>query len=56
LASSERLVAALTPRWREIDAQTQARWDRDQPLLAVASKARALRLAAAWERLGTAPG
>lgn len=51
LASLERLIASSAEHWGLVDAQTRERWERDRPLLRVASKVRAQRLAAAWERL-----
>lgn len=43
--------------WAAVDAETRARWERDRPLLRIAGKVRAQRLAAAWQRLDadTAP-
>ncbi|GEM31670.1 hypothetical protein NN3_26770 [Nocardia neocaledoniensis NBRC 108232] len=43
-----RLRAELAPLWALVDEDTRARWERDEPLLGVAGKVRALRLAAAW--------
>jgi alkylation response protein AidB-like acyl-CoA dehydrogenase len=51
LSSCERLVRAVEPLWQEAEPAERTRWERDCPLLAVAGKARAQRLAAAWERL-----
>ncbi|MFD4430008.1 acyl-CoA dehydrogenase [Nocardia sp. NPDC058497] len=43
-----RLRADLAPLWELVDPETRSRWERDEPLLGVAGKVRALRLAAAW--------
>lgn len=53
LASIERAIAGTAEHWALVDAPTRERWERDQPLLKVAGKVRAQRLATAWERLQT---
>ncbi len=45
------LLDAASEHWRGADASERQRWERDQPLLAVASRAREARLARAWDRL-----
>lgn len=47
----ERVLTENEPLWATVDAETRARWERDRPLLRVAGKVRAQRLAAAWQRL-----
>lgn len=47
----ERLLNEIEPLWAAVDAESRARWERDRPLLRVAGKVRAQRLAAAWQRL-----
>ncbi|WP_437615711.1 acyl-CoA dehydrogenase family protein [Sorangium sp. So ce834] len=51
LAGTERLLADLAPEWAQVDPDWRARWERDQPLLSVAHKARVQRTEAAWKRL-----
>ncbi|WP_342802092.1 acyl-CoA dehydrogenase family protein [Nocardia sp. No.11] len=43
-----RLRAELAPLWDRVDPAVRSRWERDEPLLGVAGKVRALRLATAW--------
>ncbi|MET9212741.1 MULTISPECIES: acyl-CoA dehydrogenase middle domain-containing protein [unclassified Nocardia] len=43
-----RLRAELAPLWDSVDPEIRSRWERDEPLLGVAGKVRALRLATAW--------
>ncbi|MFC6011713.1 acyl-CoA dehydrogenase [Nocardia lasii] len=50
-----RLRTELEPLWTTVDPDTRARWERDQPLLGVAGKVRAARLAAAWGHLVNVP-
>lgn len=45
-------VRACEPYWASADPEVAARWRRDAPLLQVANRARAARLARAWERVG----
>jgi acyl-CoA dehydrogenase len=52
LAQARRQVEACDPHWSSAPGDERARWERDRPLLEVAGKARQLRLARAWERLG----
>jgi len=47
-----RLVAEIEPLWSRLDQQERERWQRDQPLLQVAAKAREARRGRAWELLG----
>lgn len=47
LARTSALLEAIEPLWAEVDEECRERWNRDRPLLLVASKARAARLAAA---------
>jgi len=47
LAASRHLVDDLEPLWSQVGEQTRFRWERDRPLLEVASRARDARLAAA---------
>lgn len=51
LEGCRRLLAEAAPRFAEAEATTCAHWERDRALLAIAGKARAQRLEAAWERL-----
>jgi hypothetical protein len=51
LSLLRRLVEGIEPLWAAVDAPTRERWERDRPLLEVASRARALRAEAAWRRL-----
>lgn len=55
LEQIERLLATCEPLWSALDADTRARWERDRPLLRVAGKVRAQRLAAAWSHLAPEP-
>ncbi|MEV6063433.1 acyl-CoA dehydrogenase family protein [Nocardia asteroides] len=43
-----RLRAELAPLWASVEPGIRQRWERDEPLLGVAGKVRALRLATAW--------
>ncbi|MFD3509972.1 acyl-CoA dehydrogenase [Nocardia sp. NPDC058666] len=43
-----RVRQEIQPWWPQVDAHTRDRWERDAPLLGVAGKVRALRLATAW--------
>lgn len=52
----ERVLAENESLWAAVDAETRARWERDRPLLRVAGKVRAQRLAAAWQRLDGGAG
>lgn len=52
----ERLLTENESLWAAVDAETRARWERDRPLLRVAGKVRAQRLAAAWQRLDPGAG
>lgn len=45
-------VRACEPHWVSADPEVAARWRRDAPLLEVANRARAARLAKAWQRVG----
>jgi len=45
-------IAAHEPDWRRAPSDDRARWERDRPLLSVASSARDRRRRRAWERLG----
>ncbi|MFE6922596.1 acyl-CoA dehydrogenase family protein [Nocardia sp. NPDC057663] len=49
-----RLRADLAPLWETVDPEVRSRWERDEPLLGVAGKVRALRLAAAWRAVAEA--
>ena len=51
LATTRALIDRFEPLWPRLDAATRERWQRDRPLLNVASKARALRTEAAWRSL-----
>jgi hypothetical protein len=55
IADTTSLVEACDAHWPATDADLRARWERDRPLLAVAGKARAQRLAKAWEFFGVTP-
>lgn len=46
-----RAIADAEPYWTQVDQDTQDRWRRDQPLLGIASKARARRREVAWENI-----
>ncbi|MGV9581760.1 acyl-CoA dehydrogenase family protein [Nocardia farcinica] len=48
----ERLLGELAPRWDAVDESTRSRWERDRPLLSVAGRVRAQRLATAWRAVG----
>jgi acyl-CoA dehydrogenase len=48
---SRRLVEGLGEAWRQVDADTRERWERDRVLLGVAGKARAKRREVARQRL-----
>jgi acyl-CoA dehydrogenase len=52
LAGTRALVGRFDPIWARLDATTRERWERDRPLLEVASRARGLRREAAWKALG----
>lgn len=43
--------AELAPHWDLVDPGVRERWERDEPVLGVAGKARAARLATAWARV-----
>jgi hypothetical protein len=45
------LIEELEPCWQTADAELRARWERDRPLLQVASKVRSARLEKAWSIL-----
>ncbi|MFE9788406.1 acyl-CoA dehydrogenase [Nocardia salmonicida] len=45
------LRAELDPLWAPVDPEIRMRWERDVPLLGVAGKVRAARLATAWRAL-----
>ncbi|MFD9551848.1 acyl-CoA dehydrogenase [Nocardia salmonicida] len=45
------LRAELEPLWAPVDPEVRKRWERDVPLLGVAGKVRAARLATAWRAL-----
>ncbi|WP_410871584.1 acyl-CoA dehydrogenase [Nocardia sp. A7] len=45
------LRAELEPLWAPVDPEVRRRWERDAPLLGVAGKVRAARLATAWRAL-----
>ncbi|MEV4209498.1 acyl-CoA dehydrogenase family protein [Nocardia salmonicida] len=45
------LPAELEPLWAPVDPEVRKRWERDVPLLGVAGKVRAARLATAWRAL-----
>ena len=47
LETSQRLVHAMDPSWATVEESTRVRFERDRPLLRVATEARARRLAAA---------
>jgi acyl-CoA dehydrogenase len=51
LDAAKRFVARLEDAW-PAGSEERARWDRDRPLLQVASSARGLRAEAAWRALG----
>src|SRR5690606_41947379 len=53
-ADLERLLRELEPLWAQVDQTTRTRWERDRPLLSVAGRVRAQRLATAWRALGAA--
>lgn len=48
----ERLFEDIEPLWDRADESTRARWERDRPLLGVAGRVRAQRLATAWRAVG----
>lgn len=52
------LRTELEPLWAPVDPEIRQRWERDVPLLGVAGKVRAARLATAWRTVGqsSAPG
>lgn len=50
IAATRALVTEHDASWASAPEVDRARWQRDRPLLEVAGKARALRLARAWER------
>ncbi|MCC6522842.1 MAG: acyl-CoA dehydrogenase family protein [Polyangiaceae bacterium] len=56
LAQAARDIAALDTEWPRAEAVVAGYWQRDRALLAVAGRARAARLEAAWRRLGAPPG
>lgn len=45
-------IRACEPYWASADPEVAVRWRRDAPLLEVANRARAARLAKAWQRVG----
>jgi hypothetical protein len=51
LDQTARLLDELKPCWQTADADLRARWERDRPLLQVASKVRSARLEKAWSIL-----
>jgi alkylation response protein AidB-like acyl-CoA dehydrogenase len=51
LRTAERLVADAAPHLAATDETTRTRWERDRPILGVASRARAERCEAAWRHL-----
>ncbi len=53
--ATHRLIDAHTAEWSKAPAPVRERWERDQPLLLVASQAREQRTAAAWKRLASSP-
>lgn len=55
LALVPRVIADIEAAWSAAPDEELARWQRDRPLLAVASKARATRRERAWEALNTDP-
>lgn len=54
IRETQLLLADLAPHWPSAPAAERERWERDQPLLAVAERARAARCESAWNRLGSA--
>ena len=56
LSSFRRWLGDVEGQWARVEPDERARWDRDRALLDVASRARAQRLARAWERLGMSKG
>ena len=52
-ASTYRLLAEHAGEWSKAPAEVRERWQRDQPLLLVASQAREQRTAAAWRDLAS---
>jgi len=50
-AALDSIVAGLAPSFEKAPEDFRSRWERDKPLLRVASKAREARLARAWETL-----
>lgn len=48
----DRLFADIESLWDRVEASTRTRWERDRPLLAVAGRVRAQRLATAWRAVG----
>ncbi len=55
-ACTTRLVAEHAGEWSKAPAEVRERWQRDQPLLLVASQAREERTAAAWRDLASSSG
>lgn len=53
LALTRAELDAIAPAWERVDSETRTRWERDRALVEVAARARAARLASAWERLGS---
>lgn len=51
LARVQQVIGEYESLWEQAGAAERARWERDRPLLQVAGKVRAQRLAKAWERL-----
>ena len=54
IAATKRLLDGAA--WTRVDATVCAGWERDRPLLDVASTVRAARLEAAWRALGARGG
>ena len=52
LLTLNEFVNEIGPLWERADDETRRMWERDRALLKVAEKAREMRLARAWERLG----
>lgn len=50
-----RLISSSASDWAKVPSAMRERWERDQPLLVVASQARQQRTAAAWQRLASEP-
>jgi acyl-CoA dehydrogenase len=55
IALARRTLDAHAPLWDAAPPDERARWQRDQPLLRVAEKARAARSAAAWDDVDARP-